>query len=195
LLAVAGAGLWAAAVVDAAPFGFTDPVQVGDTPVVIDVAAAGPAGTGVVAWLDVAGEIHAVRIAANGVVGADHTVARGQGTARGLRAVITDRGEIVLVWSSFSRERNAVVQIAASAAGTWGNLHTLGVVGSYTAATPKIAALSGGTVAAIWRDRQTPNGNDTVRYARRAPGRPFGAGRSLGHDGIYPDVAPTAAGP
>jgi hypothetical protein len=51
---------------------------------------------------------------ANGVIGTDRTLARGQGTARDLRAVITDRGEIVLVWSSVSRERNAVAQIAAS---------------------------------------------------------------------------------
>ena len=194
LLAVAVAWLWAVEAAGAAPFGFTDPVRVGGAPVVIDVAAAGPGGTGVVAWLDVAGEIHAVRIGADGVIGADHTLARSQGTARGLRAVITDHGEIVLVWSSFSRERNAVAQIAASATGAWGKLHTLGVVGSYTAATPQIAGLSGGTVAAIWRDRQAPNGSDTVRYARRAPGRLFGAGRSLGHDGLYPDVAATAGG-
>lgn len=178
----------------AAPFGFTDPVRVGGAPVAIDVAAAGPGGTGVVAWLDRGGEIHAVRVGATGVIGTDHTLARGQGTARDLHAVVTDRGEIVLVWSSFSRERNAVAQIAASPAGVWGKLHTLGLVGSYTAAMPQLAALNGGTVAAIWRDRSLSNGGATVRYARRAPGRPFGAGRSLGHDGIYPQVAPTADG-
>ena len=194
VLAVAVAALWAVGPVGAAPFGFTDPVRVGAAPVVIDVAAAAPGGTGVVAWLDGAGEIHAVRIAANGVIGADHTLAGGQGTARGMHAVVTDRGEIVLLWSSFSRERNAVVQIAAATNGEWGKLHTLGLVGSYTSATPELAALNGGTVAAIWRDRQSPNGQNTVRYARRAPGRLFGAGRSLGHDGLYPDVAPTAGG-
>ena len=194
VLAVAVAGLWAAVPVGAAPFGFTDPARAGAAPVVIDVAAAGPAGTGVVAWLDVAAEMHAVRIAANGAVGADHTLARGQSSARGLQAVVTDRGEIAVVWSSLSGDRNEVLQIAASATGAWGSLHTLGVVGSYTAATPQLAALTGGTVAAIWRDRRTPSGNDTLRYARRAPGRMFGAGRSLGHDGLYPDVAAVADG-
>lgn len=178
----------------AAPFGFSDPVRVGGAPVAIDVAAAGPGGTGVVAWLDGAGEIHAVRIGANGVVGTDHTLGRGQGTARDLHAVVTDRGEVVLAWASFARKRNVVAQIAASATGAWGKLHTLGAVGSYTAAMPQLAALSGGTVAAIWRDRSVPSGAATVRYARRAPGRLFGAGRSLGHDGVYPQVAPTAKG-
>ena len=139
----------------AAPFGFSDPVRVGAARVAVDVAAAGPGGTGVVAWLDSAGEIHAVRMGANGVIGADRTLARGQRTARDLQAVVTDRGETVLVWSSFSRERNAVAQIAASPAGVWGKLHALGAIGSYTAAMPHLAALSGGTVAAIRRDRSS----------------------------------------
>ena len=178
----------------AAPFGFSDPVRVGGARVAVDVAAAGPGGTGVVAWLDSAGEIHAVRMGANGVIGADRTVARGQRTARDLQAVVTDRGETVLVWSSLSRERNAVAQIAASPAGVWGKLHTLSALGSYTAAMPQLAALSGGTVAAIWRDRSGLDGEATVRYARRAPGRLFGAGRSLGHDGVHPQVAATADG-
>ncbi len=73
-------------------------------------------------------------------------------------------------------------------------MRTLAAVGSYAAATPRIAALRGGTVAAIYRDTRPSGASGVLRYARRAPHGAFGPARSLGRDGVGPEIAAAPGG-
>jgi hypothetical protein len=90
----------------------------------------------------------------------------------------------VVLWASTGRIRFAVAPSGRSFSGS----HALAAVASHTAATPRMAALRGGTVAVIFRDR------GALRYARRAPGGTFGPVRSLGHDGVAPEIRATPGG-
>ena len=65
---------------------------------------------------------------------------------------------------------------------------TLASVGVSSSATPQAAALRGGTVAVLFRDVRSGTSHGVLRYARRAPGGTFGSARSLGVDGVQPQV-------
>ena len=181
-----------AAPAQAGPLGWSDPVTVarpGGSDARFTVTAVAPDGSSRIAWNEAGGAIASVRVTADGRVGAVRTVATGQGTdVRGLQMVATDRYEFVLVWTTGKSLRYA----AAHNRESFQHVHTIARVGGYTSATPDIAALHGGTVAAIWRDYDFRR-RDVVRYARRAPGRSFGAAHAL-RAGVYPQVAPTPDG-
>jgi hypothetical protein len=102
--------------------------------------------------------------------------------------VATDRYEFVLAWASGTSLRYA----AAHNREVFQHVHTFARVGSYTSATPDLAALHGGTVAAIWRDYAYRR-HDVIRYARRAPGRSFGTAHAM-RSGVYPQLEPTPDG-
>jgi hypothetical protein len=193
LVVLAAAGIAPAPAAHAAgPLGFSDPVPRGGTARVVATAlGAGPAGSAVAAYADDHGDVHAVRVDPDGVVGGDRVVWHGRGAeVRDLHAVVSDRGEAVLVWATFSRRGQDVLEVAATAAGHWGRVRPLGPIGTATGAMPSLAALPGGTVVAAYRDTRSRR----VRYARRAPGRPFGPARALAHDGVYPQVADAGSG-
>jgi hypothetical protein len=181
-----------AAPAQAGPLGWSDPVTVarpGGSDVRTTATAVARDGSSRIAWAEANGAIASVRVAASGQVGAIRTVATGQGgEVRGLQMVATDRDEFVLVWATGTSLRYA----AAHNRELFQRVHTFAHVGSYTSATPDIAALHGGTVAAIWRDFDFRR-RDVVRYARRAPGRSFGTAHAL-RAGVYPQVEPTPDG-
>ena len=73
-------------------------------------------------------------------------------------------------------------------------VHATHAVPSGAAATPRVAALRGGTVAVIFRDTSRAGSTGVLRYARRAPHGAFGPARSLGHDGVGPAIAASPGG-
>lgn len=176
----------------AGPLGWSDPVTVartGGSAVRATATAVAPDGSSRIAWTEAGGSIASVRVTADGRVGVVRTVATGQGgDVRGFQMVATDRYEFVLVWATGTSLRYA----AAHNRELFRHVHTVARVGSYTSATPDVAALHGGTVAAIWRDYAYRR-QDVIRYARRAPGRSFGRARAL-RAGVYPHVEPTPDG-
>jgi hypothetical protein len=109
---------------------------------------------------------------------------------------VTDRGELVVVWAAVvSRTGPSAVRYAVAEPGrSFSGVRTLATVGSNTSATPRIAALRGGTVAVIFRDLRPPNRTGVLRYARRAPHGSFGAARPLGRDGVSPAIQAAPGG-
>jgi hypothetical protein len=156
------------------------------------VADAGSGPYAAVAFADQSGGVWATRVRTDGTLGSPLPAAARQDDVRDLRVAVTERGEIVAVWAAFAgRDRPSVVRYAVAPPGrSFAGARKLATVGSNTSATPRIAALRGGTVAAIFRDTRA----GVLRYARRAPGGSFGTPRSLGHDGIAPEIEAAPGG-
>jgi hypothetical protein len=178
----------------AAPAGFSPPRVVGANLEIRAVTAA-DAGSGpyaAVAFADQSGGVWATRVRTDGTLGSPLPAGARQDDVRDLRVAVTERGEIVVVWAAFAgRDRPSVVRDAVAPPGrSFAGAHTLATVGSNTSATPRIAALRGGTVAVVLRDTRS----GVLRYARRAPGGSFGTARSLGHDGISPEIEASPGG-
>ena len=150
----------------------------------VRVVAAAP---GAVAYLDADGGVWATRIREDGSPGSPLPAGRGGRNVRDLQVAVTDRGELVVLWAE-SSSRSVVRYAVAPRGRSFAGARTLTAVGSSTSATPRLAALRGGTVAVVLRDR------GVLRYARRAPGGAFGPARSLGHDGVGPEIRATPGG-
>jgi hypothetical protein len=183
----------------AAPSGFTAPRIVGaglDVTGVIAAADAPDGATGAVAFATRSGDVWAARVRSDGTPGSPLPVAEHERDLRDVRIAIDERGEIVVVWPAIvDRSGRSAVRYAVAAPGRgFSGVHTIASVGSNTGATPQLAALRDGSVAVVFRDTHPPQASGVLRYARRPPGRAFGAARSLGHDGVRPDIAPTPGG-
>jgi hypothetical protein len=179
----------------AAPPGFTPPRTIGTNLQITGPVTAADAPTGLsaaVAFADRSGGVWATRVRADGSLGSALPAGANQSFVRDLQVAVTERGEIVVVWAAAgSRSGSAAVRYAVAAPGrSFSGTRTLATVGSNTTATPRIAALRGGTVAAIFRDTRA----SVLRYARRAPGGSFGSARSLGHDGVAPEIEASPGG-
>ena len=158
---------------------------------VSSVAATG----GAVAYLDDAGGIWATRVRTDGTTGSPLPVASGQRLVRDLQVVVTDRGETVVVWDTMTSSTSGLVRYAVAAKGIgFSGARTLASVGVSPSATPQAAALRGGTVAVLFRDVRAGTSHGVLRYARRAPGGTFGSARSLGVDGVQPQVEAAPGG-
>jgi hypothetical protein len=183
----------------APPTGFSAPQTVGaGLPVVGPIVAADSAGgqPAAVAFTDGTGRVWAARVRADRSLGSPLPAASGQAGVRDVQVAVTDRGEIVVVWAALvDRRGQSAVRYAVAAPGRgFSGARTLASVGSNTSATPRIAALRGGTVAVIFRDTNPPRSGGVLRYARRAPGGSFGTARSLGHDGVSPEIQAAPGG-
>jgi hypothetical protein len=115
---------------------------------------------------------------------------------RDVSVVVTDRGELVVVWAALldRRGRSAVRYAVAEPGRSFSGARTIASVGSNTGATPRVAALRGGTVAVFFRDARPPSRSGVLRYARRAAHGSFGTARSLGRDGVFPQIQATPGG-
>ncbi len=196
-IAVAALVLCAAAGA-APPAGFSAPRTVGAGLEVSGVisAADAPAGqSAAVAFADRSGGAWAVRVRSDGSLGSPLPVAGRQIDVRDVQVAVTERGEIVVVWAAVvGRSGQSAVRYAVAAPGrAFSGSRTLATVGSNTSATARIAALRGGSVAVIFRDTRPPGGG-VLRYARRAPHGSFGPARSLGHDGVSPQIQAAPGG-
>jgi hypothetical protein len=196
VLALAGASSATAA----APTGFTPPqtlgagLQVSGAIVAADAAGGQPAA---VAFADRSGRVWAARVRADGSLGSPLPAGSGQIDVRDVQVAVTDRGELVVVWAALVNRSNggSAVRYAVAAPGrSFSGARTLAAVGSNTGATPRMAALRGGTVAVIFRDTRPPRTGGVLRYARRAPHGSFGTARSLGRDGVGPEIQPSPGG-
>jgi len=199
VLAVAVALLATSAVAGAAaPAGFSAPRTVGANLQVTGAvaASAGPGPGAAVAFADASGGVWAARVRADGTTGSPLPAASGQRVARDVQVAVTDRGEVVVVWAALlDRSGRSAVRYAVAAPGrSFSGARTLTAVGSYSAATPRIAALRGGTVAVIFRETRPSGSSGVLRYARRAPHGAFGPARSLGRDGVGPQIAAAPGG-
>jgi hypothetical protein len=184
----------------AAPIGFSPPqalgsgLQVSGAIVAADAAGGQPAA---VAFADGSGRVWAARVRADGSLGSPLPAAAGQIDVRDVQVAVTDRGELVVVWAALVNRGSggAAVRYAVAAPGrSFSGARTLAAVGSNTSATPRIAALRGGTVAAIFRDTRSASGGGILRYARRGPHGSFGTARSLGRDGVSPQIQASPGG-
>jgi hypothetical protein len=171
----------------APPAGFQPPRTVAAGLQVERVAAAPSA----IAYLDGSGDVWATRVRADGTLGSPLPAAQGQRFARDLQVVVTDRGELVVLWTVAGRTHGAIRYAVAPAGRSFSGARTLANVVSSTGAAPRVAALRGGTVAVVYRDRSRPT---VLRFARRPPGGTFGPARSLGHDGVAPEIEPSPGG-
>jgi hypothetical protein len=184
----------------APPAGFTPPATVGTNLQVSGVVAAADAAGGqdaAVAFSDSTGAVWAARVGADGSLGAPLPASSaGQIDVRDFSVVVTDRGELVVVWAALlDRRGHSAVRYAVAAPGrSFSGVRTLATVGSNTSATPRVAALRGGTVAVIYRELRPGARNGVLRYARRAPNGAFGTPRSLGRDGVSPQIQATPGG-
>jgi hypothetical protein len=179
--------------------GFPAPHVVGaNLQVLGSVAAADALGGpyGAVAFADRSGGIWAFRVRSDGTTGSPLRAAADQADVRDVQVAVTDRDEVVVVWAALvNRIGRSAVRYAVAAPGrSFSGARTLATLGSNTSATPRIAALRGGTVAVILRDTHPPRSTGVLRYARRAPGGMFGPARSLGHDGVAPEIAAAPGG-
>jgi hypothetical protein len=199
---VAALALAAAQVADAAaPTGFTAPqtlgpgLQVSGAIVAADAAGAQPAA---VAFADGSGHVWAVRVRADGSLGSPLPAASGQIDVRGVQVAVTDRGELVVAWAAVVSRTSggSAVRYAVAAPGrSFSGARRLAAVGSNAGAAQRMAALRGGTVAMIFRDRAVPpRTGGVLRYARRAPHGSFGPARSLGRDGVRPEIQASPGG-
>ena len=183
----------------APPAGFSAPQTVGAGLEVSGVIAAddAPAGqSAAVAFADRSGGVWAARVRSDGSLGSPLPVAGSQIDVRDVQVAVTERGEIVVVWAAVvGRSGPSAVRYAVAAPGrAFSGSRTLATVGSNTGATARIAALRGGSVAVIFRDRRPPGSGGVLRYARRAPHGSFGPARSLGHDGVSPQIQAAPGG-
>ena len=198
---IAAVALAASSVADAAPpTGFTTPqtlgpgLQVSRAIVAADAAGGQPAA---VAFADGSGHVWAARVRADGSLGSPLPAASSQIDVRDVQVAVTDRGELVVVWAALVNRSNggSAVRYAVAAPGrSFSGARTLAAVGSNTGATPRMAALRGGTVAVIFRDTRPPRTGGVLRYARRAAHGSFGAARSLGRDGVSPEIQASPGG-
>jgi hypothetical protein len=149
-----------------------------------------------VAFADHSGRVWAVRVRPDGTLGSPLPAGEDQPDVRDVQVAATEKGEIVVVWAALANHnRSAAVRYAVAEPGrSFSGARTLATVGSNTSATPRIAALRGGTVAVIFRDTHPPSSGGVLRYARRAPHGSFGPARSLGHDGVSPEIAASPGG-
>ena len=173
VLAVAVALLATSAVAGAAaPAGFSAPRTVGANLQVTGAVAssAGPGPGAAVAFADASGGVWAARVRADGTTGSPLPAASGQRVARDVQVAVTDRGEVVVVWAAvLDRSGRSAVRYAVAAPGrSFSGARTLTAVGSYSAATPRIAALRGGTVAVTSATR-APRGRAASCATRAAP--------------------------
>jgi len=185
--------------VAAPPSGFTAPATLGANLQVSGVVAAADAAGGqgaAVAFADRSGGVWAARVRADGSLGAPLPAAAKQLDLRDLSVVVTDRGELVVVWAALvDRSGRSAVRYAVAEPGrSFSGVRTIATVGSNTGATPRVAALRGGTVAVFFRDARPPSPSGLLRYARRAAHGSFGPARSLGHDGVFPQIQATPRG-
>jgi hypothetical protein len=184
----------------APPTGFTAPqtlgagLHVSGSVVAADAAGGQPAA---VAFPDGSGRVWAARVRADGSLGSPLPAGSGQIDVRDVQVAVTDRGELVVVWAAISSRRTgaSAVRYAVAAPGrSFSGARTLAAVGTNTGATPRMAALRGGTVAVIFRDTRPPRAGGVLRYARRAPHGSFGTARSLGRDGVVPQIQASPGG-
>src|SRR4051794_23747767 len=185
--------------VAAPPSGFTAPATLGANLQVSGVVAAAEAAGGqgaAVAFADRSGGVWAARVRADGSLGAPLPAAAKQLDLRDLSVVVTDRGELVVVWAALVDRsgRSAVRYVVAEPGQSFSGARTIATVGSNTGATPRVAALKGGTVAVFFRDARPPSSRGLLRYARRAAHGSFGPARSLGRDGVSPQIQATPGG-
>src|SRR4051794_25024314 len=183
----------------APPGGFTAPATLGTNLHVSSVVAAADAAGGegaAVAFNDSTGGVWAARVRADGSLGAPLPAASGQLDLRDTSVVVTDRGELVVVWAALADRtgRSAVRYAVAEPGQSFSAARTIGTVGSNTGATPRVAALRGGTVAVFLRDVRLGSRSGVLRYARRAAHGSFGTARSLGRDGVSPQIQATPGG-
>jgi hypothetical protein len=183
----------------APPAGFTLPATLGTNLHVSSVVAAADAAGGqgaAVAFTDSTGGVWAARVRADGSLGAPLPAAAGQLDVRDTSVVVTDRGELVVVWAALADRRgNSAVRYAVAEPGqSFSGARTIATVGSNTGATPRVAALKGGTVAVVFRDVRPVSRSGVLRYARRAAHGSFGTSRSLGRDGVSPQIQATPGG-
>ena len=149
------------------------------------------------AFADRSGRVWAARVRADGSLGSPLPAGSGQIDVRDAQVAVTDRGELVVVWAALVNRSNggSAVRYAVAAPGrSFAGARTLAAVGSNTGATPRMAALRGGTVAVIFRDTRPPRAGGVLRYARRAPHGSFGTARSLGRDGVGPEIQASPGG-
>jgi hypothetical protein len=199
---VAALALLAAPVADAgAPTGFTPPQTLGPNRQVAGAIVAADAAGGqpaAVAFADRSGNVWAARVRADGSLGSPLPAAGGQIDVRDVQVVVTDRGELVVAWAAFVSRSSAgaAVRYAVAAPGrSFSGARRLAAVGSNTGAAQRMVALRGGTVAMILRDRAVPpRTGGVLRYARRAPHGSFGPARSLGRDGVGPEIRASPGG-
>ena len=183
----------------AAPAGFTPPQTIGANLAVNGAVAAADAAGGqdaAVAFADQAGGIWVARVRPDGSLGSPLPAASGQRDVRDVQVAVTDRGEIVVVWAAIvSRNGGSAVRYAVAEPGrSFAGARMLASVGSNTSATPRIAALRGGTVAVVFRETHPPRAGGVLHYARRTPRGSFGPARSLGHDGVFPQIQAAPGG-
>ena len=184
----------------APPSGFTAPATLGTNLQVSGVVAAADAAGGqdaAVAFADRSGGVWAARVRPDGSLGAPlPAVSGGQVDVRDVGVVVTDRGEVVVVWAALlDRRGHSAVRYAVAEPGrSFSGVHTLATVGSNTSATPRVAALRRGTVAVVYRDLRPGARSGVLRYARRAAHGSFGPRRSLRHDGVFPQIQATPGG-
>src|SRR3954470_1067064 len=183
----------------APPSGFTPVATLGASLHVSSVVAAADAAGGqdaAVAFTDATGGVWAARVRADGSLGAPLPAASGQVDVRDRSVVVTDRGELVVVWAAVADRsgRSAVRYAVAEPGRSFSGAHTIATVGSNTGATPRLAALKGGTVAVVFRDVRPVSRGGVLRYARRAARGSFGTARSLGRDGVFPQIQATPGG-
>jgi hypothetical protein len=147
VLALAGSSVASAA----PPSGFTPPqtlgagLQVSGAVVAADAAGGQPAA---VAFADRSGRVWAARVRADGSLGSPLPAGSGQIDVRDVQVAVTDRGELVVVWAALVNRSNggSAVRYAVAAPGrSFSGARTLAAVGSNTGATPRMAALRGGT--------------------------------------------------
>ncbi len=195
---VAALALLAAPLADAAaPTGFTPPQILGPNVQVAGAIAAADAAGGqpaAVAFADRSGNVWAARVRADGSLGSPLPAGSGQIDVRDVQVAVTDRGELVVTWAAVVSRTSggSAVRYAVAAPGrSFSGARRLAAVASNTGATPRLAALRGGTVAVIFRNTR-PTG--VLRYARRAPHGSFGPARSLGRDGVGPEIQASPGG-
>jgi hypothetical protein len=177
----------------AAPTGFPSPGTVAADREIATVAAAD--GSSAVAYRDTSGDVWATRVRADGTLGSPLPAAQDQVEARDLQVTVTERGELVVLWAAIADRSHAVIRYAvAPRSRSFSGVQTLARVSTNTGATPRIASLRGGTVAVIYRDPRPQQARGVLRFARRPPGESFGPARSLGRDGVAPEIAATPGG-
>src|SRR3954451_7706811 len=131
--------------VAAPPSGFTAPATLGANLQVSGVVAAAEAAGGqgaAVAFADRSGGVWAARVRADGSLGAPLPAAAKQLDLRDLSVVVTDRGELVVVWAALvDRSGRSAVRYAVAEPGrSFSGVRTIATVGSNTGATPRVGA-------------------------------------------------------
>src|SRR4051812_42537336 len=184
----------------APPSGFTPPATLGTSLQVSGVVAAADAAGGrdaAVAFADSSGGVWAARVGPDGSFGAPlPAVGGGQVDVRDVSVVVTDRGELVVVWAALlDRRGHAAVRYAAAGPGrSFSGVRTLATVGSNTSGTARVGGLRGGHGGVTYRGLRPGAGSGVLRFGRRGAFGSFGTPRSVGHDGVLPQIQATPGG-